>query len=229
MKGIYQRMLNSAQNAYMKASVIGKAIGGVGNLGKVLFNFNSKKVLNEYGSDVKRLLDDIEIKLAPHGKVRRKKNSICPKFCQTILSAATFIIKFESATDFYSWVDSLYNDEKTRVALPMIIHNEVDGIGFALACDFLKELGYVDFGRPDSHIKQIFKDLNLCERKANDYHAHQAILRIARNVQITPYNVDKLFWLIGTGNFYDDKHVGKKGKIGSLQKGFCSYAKKCLV
>lgn len=227
--GIYYRILNSAQNANMKAGVIGKAIGGVENLRKVLFRFNPLKVLSKYGANWKKLLDDIEIKLAPHGEVRRKKNSIWPKYCQTILSAASFMIKFSSAEDFYRWVDSLYNDQKTRVALPMIVSCEVHGIGFALACDFLKELGYVDFGKPDIHIKQIFGDLRLCEQKASDYHVHQAILRIARNVQKNPYTVDKLFWLIGSGNFYDDTHIGKKGKIGSLKKGFISYAKRRLL
>jgi len=227
--GIYQQLLSSAQNANMKAGVIGKAIGGVENLGKVLFRFNPLKVLHKYGAEWERLLDDIEAQLAPHGKVRRKNNSIWPKYCQTILSATPFMSKFSSARDFYGWIDSLYHDEKTRVALPILISNEIDGIGFALACDFLKELGYADFGKPDIHIKQIFKGLELCERRANDYHVHQAILRIAKNVRKTPYNVDKLFWLIGSGNFYDDPHIGKKGKIGSLKKGFITYARRHLV
>jgi len=229
IESIYLRILNTAQNANMKSGVIGKAIGGVENLGKVLFQFNPLKVLNKYGAEWESLLDEIEKKLAPHGEIRRESRSIWPKFCQTILSAASFMIRFSSAKDFYRWVDSLYIDEKTRVALPMIVSYEVDGIGFALACDFLKELGYVDFGKPDIHIKQIFKELKLCESKANDYHVHQAILRIAKNVRKTPYNVDKLFWLIGSGYFYDDKHIGKKGKIGSLKKSFIPYAQRHLL
>jgi hypothetical protein len=40
------------------------------------------------------------------------------------------------------------------------------------------------------------------------------------NAGVTPYNVDKLFWLIGSGYFYDDPHVGKRGKIGSQKKAF---------
>ncbi len=227
INSIYCRILTSAQNANMRESVVGKAIGGVDNLGRVLFRFNPKKVLRKYGNNWEAVLDDIKIKLAPHGEVRRKKNSIWPKYCQTILSAAYFISKFSTASAFFRWVDSLYDDHKTRVALPMIISCEIDGIGFALACDFLKELGYVDFGKPDIHIKQIFRDLRLCER-TSDYHVHQAILRIARNVRKKPYAIDKLFWLIGSGKFYDDTHIGKKGKIGSLKKGFISYAKKRL-
>ena len=48
----------------------------------------------------------------------------------------------------------------------------------------------------------------------------KAVGRLARNAGVTPYNVDKLFWLIGSGYFYEDPHIGHKGKIGSLKKPF---------
>jgi hypothetical protein len=28
--------------------------------------------------------------------------------------------------------------------------------------------------------------------------------RVAHNVEVNPYKVDKLFWLVGSGHFYDD-------------------------
>ena len=37
---LYKRLLASAQNSNMKAGVVGGAIGGVDNLGKILFKFN---------------------------------------------------------------------------------------------------------------------------------------------------------------------------------------------
>jgi hypothetical protein len=40
-EGIYQRILESAQNANMKSGVIGRAIGGVERLSVVLEGFNS--------------------------------------------------------------------------------------------------------------------------------------------------------------------------------------------
>jgi hypothetical protein len=43
--------------------------------------------------------------------------------------------------------------------------------------------------------------------------------------RVTPYNVDKLFWLIGSGNFYEDPHVGNRGRIGSKKKEFIEVAK----
>ena len=49
--------------------------------------------------------------------------------------------------------------------------------------------------------------------------------RVARNVGVTPYNVDKLFWLIGSGYFYEDQDVGNGGRIGSRKKQFIEVAK----
>jgi len=39
----------------------------------------------------------------------------------------------------------------------------------------------------------------------------------------TPYDVDKLFWLIGSGSFYDDPQIGKNGRIGSFKGTFIEY------
>lgn len=62
-EAIYQRILESAQNANMKAGVIGRAIGGVGRLLSVLEGFNAKAVIDKYA-------DDIVEKLKPNGAVR---------------------------------------------------------------------------------------------------------------------------------------------------------------
>jgi hypothetical protein len=217
--GIYYRMLISARNAGMKPNVI----KDVGRLKKILFHFNPSKVLSKYDKS-SQVLRDIEEQLVGV-RIRKGKRAIFPQYCQTILSAATFLSNYRSAEDFYRWVDLLYADERTRVSLPIIIDREVRGFGFALACDFFKELGYVEFGKPDVHIKRIFRGLELCEQKADDYQVHQAIVRIAHNVRKAPYAVDKLFWLIGSGKFYDDPQIGKKGNIGSLKEAFIKDAR----
>jgi hypothetical protein len=93
-----------------------------------------------------------------------------------------------------------------------------------LACDFLKELGYENFSKPDVHVKDILWAIGLCPWGPSDYEVFKAVARVARNVGVTPYNVDKLFWLIGSGNFYDDPHVGHKGRICGRKKEFIGVA-----
>jgi len=209
MENIFLRFLGSAQNTNMKAGVIGGSIKGVENLKSVLFDFNPKEVHRNF-QDSEKLLDTIIKELQPTGKIRRTEKSIWPKYCKTIISMSDFLSQFQNAKDFFEWADYFYNDNRSMSALPMILSEEVYGIGFPLACDFLKELGYIEYGKPDVHIKDIFEAHNLIQKNATNYQILKAIIRIANNVGVTAYNVDKLFWLIGSGKFYNHKYIPVK-------------------
>jgi hypothetical protein len=227
INGIYYRILESGQNAERRAKVIGGAIGGVRKLKPVLCDFEPAQVLEKYTSE-REVFEDIMVQLKPRGNINQTSKGLWPIYCRTILSGAKFLSQFASAEDFYDWVDFFDEDERARPALPMLVAQEIYGFGFALACDFLKELGYENFSKPDVQIKAIFPALELCPFGTSDYEVFKAIARVARNVDVTPYNVDKLFWLIGSGYFYDDKHIGNKGRIGSRKKGFIALAQPAL-
>ncbi len=49
---------------------------------------------------------------------------------------------------------------------------------------------------------------------SSDYEVFKAVARVARNSGVTPYNVDKLFWLVASWYFYDDPQLGNNGRIG---------------
>ena len=223
LNNLYQRLLESAQNANMKAGVIGGSIGGVKNLGKVLFDFNPGKVIEKYSGNPVGLLDDIVQILKPKGKIRKTPKSIWPKYCRTIISGAEFFIQFSNSREFLEWVEYFYKDKKSIAAMPMILDAEIFGIAFPLACDFLKELGYVNFGKPDVHIIEIFEAASLVDKGAGNYQVLKAIVRIAANVNVTAYNVDKLFWLIGSGYFYNHPHIGNQGRVGRMKESFIKY------
>jgi hypothetical protein len=222
---IYERILESAQNANMKAGVIGRAIGGIENLSYVLFRFDPEKVLRKYDNDWEKLLDDIQREIHPTGKIRRTNRSIWPQYCRTILSGAEFISQFVSAADFFEWVDFFDQDNRARPSLPMLLSREILGFGFALGCDFLKEMGYVNFPKPDVHLRDIFHGIGLCVEKPDDYTLFKSIIRVSFHAQVTPYNADKIFWLIGSGYFYDDPQIGNNGRIGSNKKEFVEKTK----
>jgi hypothetical protein len=227
-QGLYQRVLESAQNANMKAGVIGRSIGGVDKLASVLDGFNPRVVLAKYGDNWQAVLDQIVKELAPRGQVRRTPRSIWPHYCQTILSAAGFVEQFVSADDFFRWIDFFDRDPKARASLPMLLSHEIEGFGFALSCDFLKELGYVNFPKPDVHLRDIFTALGLCQNGVDDYQLFKAIIRVASHANVTPYNADKVFWLIGSGYFYDDPVIGSNGRIGSRKQDFVEFARSRL-
>jgi hypothetical protein len=219
--GIFRRMLGSAKNANMISGVI----GDIEKLRSVLFSFDPAKVIAKY-PDSESLFNKIELTIKPRGKMRSGKRSIWPRFCRTTLSSAFFLGQFASAADFYSWCDTFDKDNRSRLALPLLLDKEIDGYGFALSCDFLKEIGYQNYGKPDVHIRDIFEGLGLCRLKTSNYNLQKTIIRIADNVGVTPYRVDKVFWLIGSGYFYYNKEtIGKNGRIGRMKAKFIPFAK----
>ena len=160
-----EHMLESAQSGNMKAGVIGGSIGGVGKLGPLLCDFEPAEVLEKYRSGWEDVLDDIVAQLKPRGSVPRTSRSIWPRYCRSVLSGARFLSQFSTADDFYRWVDLFDEDERARPALPLLLAQEIEGFGFALACDFLNGLGYENFSKPDVHVKDLRRPRALCRRR----------------------------------------------------------------
>jgi len=205
---IFQRLCETAQNKQMSTKVIGGSIGGIQRLGTILYDFNPKIVAKIYSKiDSEKLLNKIIEELNPSGQIRRTSRSIWPQFCQSVIDSAHFLNVFEDVYSFYEWADFFANDEKAKPALPMLISIEIAGFGFPLACDFLKEIGFLNFGKPDVHLKEIFKELNLIDPNEKstlkqDYQTLKLLDKIAIDNNKTAFEVDKIFWLIGSGNFY---------------------------
>lgn len=73
-------------------------------------------------------------------------------------------------------------------------------MGFALACDALKELGYTEYPKPDRHMKDILSGLGLCGK--DEIEVFETLVGMANTLGITPYRLDKVLWLVSSGNFY---------------------------
>mgnify|MGYP000910513740 FL=1 len=120
---------------------------------------------------------------------------------------------FENVDDFKTFVNQFDYNLHTRMALPLLISTKISGIGFSLACDCLKELGYVNYPKPDVHLIDVFSGLGLSER--NPISVFEAIVRMSDDCKeidesITPYKIDKIIWLICSGRFYqDDITIGR--------------------
>lgn len=225
---LYQSLLESAQNLQMSPNVIGKAISGtkgdIRPLCDVLYKFSPEEVIEHYGELTAETLFE-KIRPTLHRAPNHEKNTLWVRYCKTILSSANFLSQFSDHNQFYEFVDQYYNDERIRPFLPMLLSYEVDGIGFALSCDFLKELGYVQYGKPDTHIKDIFIELGLLKGASKqsskaDYLSLRIIDEIADINGVTSYAVDKILWLVCSGNYYLDDI-----EIGNQKKQFISYMK----
>ncbi len=227
MADVFQRLLVSAQNRGMMPTVIGGAVGGLDKLGPVLYGFDPVQVIQRFTS-ADDLLKTIIHKCKPAGKVRIVPGGLWPLFARAVLSGARFMNQFASGPEFLAWVQTFDDDPRKRNALPLLLSEEIDGFGFALACDFLKELGFLNFAKPDVHVNAIVKGLKLSSETSNDYAVVKAVVRIAGHCNTTPYAVDKVFWLIGSGRFYDHPSIGRKGRLVTDRSGFIKTASRVL-
>jgi hypothetical protein len=91
------------------------------------------------------------------------------------------------------------------------------GFSVALTCDFLKEFDtYFEFlPKPDVHIKNVIERLRGREYK-NDIDLVEEVQAITENINaqltaqgdnpITVYQLDRMIWLVCTGNFFIPGH-----------------------
>lgn len=89
---------------------------------------------------------------------------------------------------------------------------KIYGMKNPLACNFLKEIGFTDYVKPDTHLKAVFDAVSLPYADDDD------CLRIGRELaaryHVTPYALDRVIWLCCSGHYY--RHM--QGKLGGGAK-----------
>lgn len=178
------------------------SIGNIEGLRSVLFDFSPSEVSKKYQS-WSELFDAISRgNYKPPGRLEKENNkSHWVIYCKSIVSIAEFLSTYSSIEEFDNFVHGFLTNKHSRLALPLLLKEEIFGFGFALACDFLKETGYPDFVKPDTHINDISRGLGITDAK-NDFGVFKDLEAYCQRIDMLPYEVDKLFWLVGSGRFY---------------------------
>jgi hypothetical protein len=214
-----KRLVESLSNRNMMASVINFK-KRESELKNILCSFNPKKIVSQYET-ANHLIDIFKVKFQI--KNIQSKRNLWRKFAEGIISGSRFMASFNDKNEFDNFIKTFSLNKYTKAALPMLLSREIKGFGLALACDFLKELGYRDYPKPDVHLIKIFSDLKL-STSTDPYEVYKVIVEMAEIVEKDAYTVDKYFWLISSGRFYlIDLNVGRK------RDEFIRYAKKQLT
>lgn len=198
MAEVYHALISSLRNRQGMPN----AIGDISRLATILCKFDHLAVLQRFGSGWEALFDAFQQSVKPTSRMEKtNKHNYWVIFCRGCLSAARYLRRFDNTEEFLKYVSQFDASSHTRPALPLLLATEVFGIGFPLACDFLKEIGFVNYSRPDTHLTDIFHGLGLSDN--TPLGVFEAIAMMASDVGETPYAVDKLFWLIGSGRLYN--------------------------
>ncbi len=212
---IFVRFIHSAQNYQSMPNVIAFQKRKE-KVGKILCGFDHVKVSEMNPEELyKKFRKEFNIT-----STDSKQNS-WHKWSCAIVDSAKFLMEFESIEDFDKFVDCFSYNVHTSMALPLLISHKINGIGFALACDLLKELGYTRYPKPDVHLMDVFYSLGLSEK--NQVSTFESIVKMSKYCEkvdpsVTPYKVDKVFWLICSGRFYLE--TPEEISVGSRKKEF---------
>ena len=200
-RDIYRRLLISGQNRNMMPNVI-KFMECEQEFKKILSGFDyleiskvePEKLLFEFKNFFKLSEKQIESK--------NNHPSLWKQYAEFVVSAAEFMTK--NSPDYEkSTFDKNIEKNKGDLSEAEYVKQEVSHIGYALACDFLKEIGR-DMAKPDVHIMAFLE-----QRFHESFTEQEAIEQIKKlsegvteDMENKVYALDKLIWLCCTGNFY---------------------------
>lgn len=193
--GLYRALLFHAKNRQGMPN----SIGDVARLQGVFFNFDPGQVLQHYHTHT-AILDQIIAQGVPiAGQIDpNNQRSHWVIYAKAALSAARFLQNFATAPSFHDFVKSFYVNQYSRLALPLLLKEELFGFGFALACDFLKESGYKEFVKPDTHLNEICRAAKITSADT-DYGVFKDVVAYCMEHNLVPYEFDKLIYLVGSG------------------------------
>ncbi|MFW2178239.1 MULTISPECIES: hypothetical protein [unclassified Moraxella] len=200
---IYKSLLGSCKNTGRMTN----AIGNIDDLNDVLFNFDPIKVKQNF-SDWEAVFHAIQQANIRHQDKFNLQNSLNSwvRYSKSIFTGATFLAEFESYKSFSDFVDCFVKDNNPnlQIALPLLLKEEIFGLGFALACDFIKENVSDKYVKPDTHINDILIGIEVCNEDDSNFTIFRKAINFANATEKSPYYIDKLFWLIGSGYFYEN-------------------------
>jgi hypothetical protein len=198
MPELFKAFLEHAKNRQGMPNTIGE----INKLSSVLYKFDHISVNKEY-DNWESLFDAIKGSgYKPPGRmVKLNKKSHWVIYCKAVISIAEFLSAYETIEEFEKFVSGFLTNEQSKLALPLLLAEEIFGFGFALACDFLKENVSPQFIKPDTHIKDIAHCLSITASN-NNYKIFKDVEAYCLRIGMLPYAVDKIFWLVGSGNFY---------------------------
>ncbi|HYG17107.1 MAG TPA: hypothetical protein VEC12_15220 [Bacteroidia bacterium] len=179
------------------------SIGDLQPLKKLLYNFNPLHVVANF-SGWENIFNHIQDNYQPPGRMDiNNKRNYWVIFCKSIYSGAQFLSRFQNFPEFKNYCNSFVEaNSDTRVAFALLLSREIDGFGFALACDFLKEWVSPQFVKPDTHIRDIFIGTGFSASTDSDFTICRKLIDFSNKIDKFPYTVDKAFWLVGSGRLH---------------------------
>lgn len=214
---LYYRLCYSIQNTgHMRNSIkMGEGKNGTIIAG-VLCDFDHEKVLETYscGNEIYEALKNKGI--TDNGKGDKTKTN-WEKFCEGAFSGAQWLVAGgrETVEKLVSNAEVMQEVSEEYVKKLVEISKQIPYMGLSLVCDWLKECGCIWLVKPDVHIRNVYahfagKEDNVSEQEVIKEMYKWSLQLREYDKKMTAYKLDRMIWLICTGNFFiDHKKIGR--------------------
>lgn len=145
------------------------------------------------------------------------------KYAKTLTSCAEFLNGTNNKKDVLKKLKQLVKPKKPKsIEIAKKLENELYNYGPALVCDFLKEFDkeFADLGKPDLHVKDTLKKYYYGSQFKDDYSYIEKLQELTDDInnklrakgenKITVYQLDRMIYLICSGQFFLNKNFGTK-------------------
>lgn len=117
------------------------------------------------------------------------------KYARSIIDAAKYLESIRNFT-YRTYIDEIaLNPEEAIKNLCKIY-----GMGPALARNFIKEIGTTNYGKPDVHLYAVFQSFDPSITTPESFDS--ALINQANKAGVTPYELDRIIWLICSGDYF---------------------------
>ena len=221
-ESIVERLCSSMQNSGQMRNSIKFNEENRKRIKRAVFDYDVSAFLTEYHSweSLYNALTDNE--LADNGKKRqvikdyknnKKPDTNWEKYAKGLYEGVHFLT--DNGNKGFDFVKNLIDmsGKISAVSDNMIddicyISKQIPGMGIALTCDWLKESGCIWLAKPDTHIVEVYKHLTGSSKRITekdiivDMFDYSSMIQKTVDENMTAYKLDKMIWLICTGNFY---------------------------
>lgn len=241
---IFAQMAFHAQNATMISNIVNFERNLI-FLDKTLCGFDPAAFLQKYPIDkredsVLRLVEDLRYSEATDEGLRwrtdknktEKKDSLIKRYSNTLIESAEFVNSFKDEKAFLDDLLDHYTNKDYKSLIKYFRSRVTVGFSVALTCDFLKEFDkhFCDLPKPDIHIKDTLCSLygleqNYYSGEKKEYECIATMQTITREInesldskqKITVYQLDRMIWLICSGNFFLDARLNKEKYLEAVK------------
>lgn len=186
---------------------------------KVVGNHKLSYVINTFKDDPHKLYSAFMENISLDD--RQFTKDVWLSYANCICGMAQYLNQFKDAKEMYKYFDQFNTpEEKIKLIKEISAKSHIiktkTGWGFALTANWLKDIGMLDFCKPDIQIKNCLSSLGLCGKSNNA--VFKTLVAIAEDSKkydktASAFKIDRILWLIGSGDFYGNSNIKWEGSL----------------